>query len=216
MTDYRSSTEFTQALAEDYAWRYKEMVDQKAAIDRAKGVARGQQLRFGVVMIYAHWEGHIKFAASQFLRYVADAIALRQIERDAVHPRVLTLAVWSRGIGNAGASLATFVPQVEPMLPFFAAPAAIELNSIIDTESNLSSRVFRRIVTILGIDYAKFELHEKFIDDDLLRVRHKVAHGEHYLVNFDEYVALKDTTIMLMTMFKNEIENQVELDSFLI
>ncbi len=53
----------------DFAWRLKEIADLKSAV---KGGALSDRtlIRAGVALLYAHWEGFVKLAATSYISFV--------------------------------------------------------------------------------------------------------------------------------------------------
>ena len=62
--------ELADQLDADLTWRVKELSDLKTAIARSKQNAQSVLLRSLVTMLYAHWEGHIRFCASKYFQYI--------------------------------------------------------------------------------------------------------------------------------------------------
>ena len=89
--------------------------------------------------------------------------------------------------------------------------SSITYQEIIDTQSNLSTLVFRNIVETLGFDYSSYETKEKLLDERLLRNRNRIAHGEYVEVSESEVLELQDECIGLMEIFRTQIDNAVTL-----
>jgi len=97
----------------------------------------------------------------------------------------------------------------------------IDWKNAVDTESNLSSTVFRNIVTQLGFDYlSKYETKQRLLDS-LLKKRNEAAHGEHLLTltraDFEEpYIALVggEHEEGLMESFVDQIRTAAKLRAF--
>ena len=86
--------------------------------------------------------------------------------------------------------------------------------NIIKTQSNLNSNILKEILSILGIDYRQFELKEKYIDSQLLKIRNSVAHGQNPdITEIDFYELYSEITIM-MTTIKTEISNNASLAKY--
>jgi hypothetical protein len=45
-------------------------------------------------MIYAHWEGYVKRASTEYLRYVAEMCELRGVDQTSIAPEYAGLVVW--------------------------------------------------------------------------------------------------------------------------
>jgi hypothetical protein len=84
----------------------------------------------------------------------------------------------------------------------------------VDTESNLSSRVLRDLITSLGLDYAPFETKAVLIDERLLGNRNRIAHGEFLALEAEDTVNLANQIIALMENFRDQVENAVMLSRY--
>lgn len=72
----RTLEELSDLLARELAWRKKELAVMKGFIENRKFQADQHRvlIRSGVTMLYAHWEGFIKVAASGYLEFVRDDV----------------------------------------------------------------------------------------------------------------------------------------------
>src|SRR5690606_35895229 len=121
------------------------------------------------VLCYAHWEGFIKRGAELYLAHVS----LQRLRCEDLHPCFVSLK-FSYSFGSErNRRLDRFVPLINMMRnndhPY------IPYKKAIDTESNLSSVVLRRITEYLNISYSGFEGDENFINSRLVGVRNKIA-----------------------------------------
>jgi hypothetical protein len=69
----RTLEHLNQRLTDDLIWRKKEISDLKSLIE-SKNFSTSKHnaiLRSGVTLLYAHWEGYIKTAATSYLEFVA-------------------------------------------------------------------------------------------------------------------------------------------------
>jgi len=85
---------------------------------------------------------------------------------------------------------------------------------MVDTKSNLSSKVLQDILAALGLDQAQFETRIKFIDSSLVSPRNHIAHGEALSLSLSEYLELHDSVLALIETFRNEVENSSTLRRF--
>jgi hypothetical protein len=88
------------------------------------------------------------------------------------------------------------------------------LDSAINTESNLSSKVFDNILTSVGFSSSSYEARYNLIDQSLLERRNKIAHGEFLDINADEWRTLADEVVSIMNNYKTDIENSASLALF--
>jgi RiboL-PSP-HEPN len=86
---------------------------------------------------------------------------------------------------------------------------------VVSTASNLSSSILREIVCLLGLDYSFYETKEVIINEQLLKRRNGIAHGEHFLLDREEYQQLHDEILPMMENFRTEIENNASQKLYL-
>ena len=92
---------------------------------------------------------------------------------------------------------------------------SIPIKSTIDTESNLSSKVVKEIICTLNFDYSLYATKEKMIDEQLVRARNSIAHGQYLLIEVDDYFRLASDILALMNLFSNQIDNAAVQKSYL-
>ena len=68
----RTVEELNQALSDDLIWRKKELSEVKSLIEVTSVSPQRHDalIRSGICILYAHWEGFVKFAANSYLEYV--------------------------------------------------------------------------------------------------------------------------------------------------
>ncbi len=81
----------------------------------------------------------------------------------------------------------------------------LTIRKTVDMESNLSSKVFKKLVKNLGFDYSKFELKEKLIDEKLLSKRNIIAHGGYEKIDIEQLKEVYTIIIGVMEDFKDQI-----------
>ncbi|MGY6024156.1 MAE_28990/MAE_18760 family HEPN-like nuclease [Streptomyces spinosirectus] len=132
--------------------------------------------RAATVLSYAHWEGFVKSASALYIKHING----QQIPvADLKYP--LQAAYISSHFHRASQSskllfLGNILDQIDKdrKAVFSARP-----DKCIDTESNLSSTVFKSLILGIGLTYrADYETRHAFIDGQLLFGRNQVAHGE--------------------------------------
>src|SRR6266481_7606632 len=138
MAKIRTLTNLQEALDAEMSWRIKEISDFRFAT-KAQTTSSRTFLRAGVALVYAHWEGFIKVASEHYLNFVDNQ---GHIYRD------LKTCFVVFGLKGRLASLSDSrkaKPNIETLDFVFAEmdkPAKMSMSSAIDTESNLTSKVF--------------------------------------------------------------------------
>lgn len=206
----RTTSQLQTALDGEIAWRVKEIADLKHAVKRSDGLSERTLIRAGLALLYAHWEGFVKAAASYYINYVDcqgrtygdlqscfTALGIRKHLNElhlAKKPSVHIAAIdFIREASGKKSKLLTFK---------------------VDTESNLKSEVFEGVAISIGLNTQPYETRFKLIDESLLARRNKIAHGDQLDIDLDAWRDLADEVLMLMRQFKTDIENAASTSAF--
>jgi hypothetical protein len=200
-------------LSDEIAWRRKELSDVKALIETESFTAskRDALIRAGVALLYAHWEGFIKAAATAYLEFVSS----QRMSYEELSPNFIAISVKGKLNAAGGANKAAIHTQVvEFFLNDLSEKCTIPFKTAVQTKANLSSTVLQNILAMLGLDYTFYETKEKLIDERLLSSRNTIAHGSYLLVTIKDYVELHEQITAMMNHFRNDIDNSATLNKF--
>ncbi|KGF72367.1 hypothetical protein DO97_09135 [Neosynechococcus sphagnicola sy1] len=205
MTKIRTISQLSDQLSEEIAWRKKELIYIKTLVEKNKyRTVQSTLLRSGTAILYAHWEGFVKNAATSYVEFVAR----QNLKCSELAPNFLALAVKKQLNEAQGSYRAViFTKVVDFLITGLESKCLIQWDDAIKTQSNLNSEVLKDIICILGLDYSLYETKEKIIDETLLRSRNEIAHGQYLLMEFDQYIELHHEIISLMDLFRDQIEN---------
>ena len=208
----RTLEHLQDAMAKEFVWRRKELTRLKTmVIDRRDKPDRDLFIRAAVTLLYAHWEGAVKQFGNIYLEFVARKKLRHDELPDAFLARVIKKMV--RKVAEESR-----IEACLEVVGFFKSQLAkhsdINWESGINTKSNLKAKVFRDIILSLGLDYVRFATKEHLIDEKLLGNRNQIAHGEHCLVDIDEYIELHDEMLGMMQELYNQIENSAFTDAY--
>ncbi|BCL36731.1 MAE_28990/MAE_18760 family HEPN-like nuclease [Nostoc sp. MS1] len=201
----RTSEQLSDKLADDLAWRKKELSEVKSLIElRDVSLQRHNALiRSEVCILYAHWEGFVKLASNSYLEHVA----LQKLRYDQLASNFLALAMKEK----LKEAKDTNKPSLYiPVCDFFVYKLDGKCSlpqEAISTASNLSSDILKEITHILGIDFSVYSTKSKLIDEQLLKTRNEIAHGNFLLIDREEYIQLHTEVIAMLDIFRNQIEN---------
>lgn len=213
MSKARTEADLSAQLDADFTSRLRELSDLKKAINDADPTARQVLLKALVAIAYAHWEGHVKFAATKLFEFVA----LRRLPYSSLGQQFYINSFLIR-LGAFVAnrpSLKTRCDLVHEVLNSRGSNLSQVHPDLVNTGSNLKFEVLQNICLVCGIDSKPFEPHETFIDVFLLRRRNSIAHGDDSSVGEHEVDALINGVITIMRMFRNEVENKVYTKTYL-
>jgi len=207
----RTAEELQNKLDDDFAWRRKELTTIFTNIQSSKPLQVNTNIRIGVVMLYAHWEGFIKNAAELYLVYVAS----KKLNFDELSHNFIAVSLKSRLKQFEETNKNSIhIEIIDFLLGNLSFRAQIPTDDVIKTQSNLNSLILREVLSVIGVDYSQFELKEKFIDTQLLKIRNSVAHGQNPDINEIDFSVLYQEITNLMTVIKNDISNNAALNSY--
>lgn len=217
----RSLLEFETALDREFTWRRQEITTLKFALTSARHHQLDVFFRSGVVLLYAHWEGLVKFGAKAYLAYINH----QSPSYPSMGTSFLFFAV-KEALDSSGKINLNNYAVFEKTRDFFTVPHqhkfSVNAESYIATRENqnLTSTEFKAIVCKLGLTYLPiYELREKLIDDKLLDYRNRVAHGESLRDDIDNPVGtfdvLSDKVLELLDALCDQLRQAVKTKSYL-
>ncbi|SBT09855.1 conserved hypothetical protein [Candidatus Accumulibacter aalborgensis] len=212
MTKYVTAEQCLDAIQSDSAWRKKEISSFKQRVAGSDGEARAIMMRAGILILYAHWEGFVKFSSETYITHINERIARFNAP---LNEHYQTLRMW-RCIQRKGdyPHSKTPVGFLDVMQAWKSRPDKKLSDDMIDAESNLNSIVLRKILRIIDIPFGDFESKQNLIDEKLLGRRNPIAHGEKMVINFDEYNEADREVRMLLETFQQKIEGCIQNSSF--
>lgn len=170
------------AIQRDLAWRKHEISDIRALATRAEDASE-YIFRSGQVLLCAHWEGFLKKSAKLYI----DHVFSQNLKLNELIPNMVSIAYFDEVIK---ASTSKY-PGSEDQHIRLAKKLIATINERVttpgwnvNTEGNPGSDVLDRILKSIGIDVqlgmdnAVWATTKVFINEQLVRDRHHVAHGE--------------------------------------
>lgn len=206
----RTLNSLSDALADDLAWRKKELSSLRALIEDAgtRHDRASTLLRSGVALLYAHWEGFVRAGSRSYLEFVAfQRLPLNRLAANFLALSARKVFQEARTATKMNAHLAL----VRFFLNELAERSHVPYKDGVNTRSNLSSTILRDIIDTLGLDYKEFETKEKLLDSQLLYQRNTIAHGEKMLIDAKDYAVLQSEILGMMEMFRTQVENAAAL-----
>ena len=222
----RTPEQLNDFLQRELSWRRKELsvISRLLRTPEMTPTYRNALIRAGVTVLYSHWEGYVKIAATAYVCFVST----QRLKFKELSPNFLTLSLKTK----LDALIKSRDDNInQEIVNFFLTEmdnrSRINWEKVINTEANLSSRVFKRIVQQLELEYlSQYETKQNVIDSSLLKNRNDAAHGSSYLEIDEEqlleliqiFVGNSDNegTHGLLQLFYNQISNAVALKEFMI
>ena len=211
----RTLTQLQDAIDSEMAWRRKELFAIKANIKSARKFAKETALRAGIALLYAHWEGAIKNIASHYLIYVSN----KRLTYSELKSNFLAISIKADlGVYESTGRASSQTRIIDLVFAKQSEASRIPKKGIIKTNSNLNSKVFAEIMAAIGLDSSVYEVHYKLIDEVLLNMRNKIAHGEKIEValSLDEnrYDEIHDQMLDLIDLFSVQVLNAAIMEDY--
>ena len=210
----RSLNRLTEYLDDELSWRKKELTTLKFRLAKCRDHERGILTRAALCLLYAHWEGFVRVAATCYVDYVVrQGVHLRDVT-----PNFIALGLRSE-IHDAGMSKKPTIHTdlVKRLRSDLSEPFRADADGAIQIGSNLKVNVLGEILSVTGIDPTNY-LGKRVIIDRLVCQRNLVAHGVHgegFDILLCDYEALHSNVIALVEMFRTDIENAAAQKSYL-
>lgn len=204
MVKIRSVEALDQEIDSAIAWRKQELTTALQITQQSRGPARKANLRSSLLLLYAHWEGWIKEVARLYVRYV-NTLSLPHLSlSDPFLGHALKVKLGAVGGTSAPLMHAEFATFIRNDL----STGASFSESLVRTESNLSSTVLFDIVDRLGLERRpQYSLRANMIDVELVKRRNTIAHGEYLSLSLDEFKVLRQDVLGLLELFTDDVRN---------
>ena len=212
---------YSQKISDDWLWREKEL---RAVDRRFLGVIDEVDIKLGILITYAHWEGHFKFCASELLAFIIEGIKRKLFRwtdlKIDIRQRLLFCCYRKSNI--AAMKHETFITFLNALSDERYVLALDAVSEIIMVDDNLNTMRAEAICRNLGVDYDWFITKKIVIDERMLEHRNALAHGSSRLRSGDLIIlepnlfteTLSDVRNLIRET-RNRFENAINLRSFL-
>lgn len=171
-------------------------------------------------MLSAHWEGFLRASVQSYVDYVfSRGLNLSQLAEPFVaiffYREVINAAA-----ANFPGSKEQHIKLAKKITRYLDQPCT-RASWVVTTDGNPSSAVTRNILTSVGLDprmgmdEASWSVQKVFIDSQLLKDRHKVAHGERLPISYDNFLERSDRVIHLCELLRQLILTAAASDAFM-
>ncbi len=204
---------FEEIVTQDFVWRLKEISSLKTAIRKSSSNEQTALLRAFVALLYAHWEGHVKFCATSYFEF----LTLKKLRFSQLRGQMYRNYFMAKldALSLQKSSLAQKCSLIDEILTS-ANDRFSRINPrLVDTGSNLKFEILMNICQICDVDRALFADDEDFLDRVVLKRRNSIAHGEEIYIGLDELDPVSEKALELMRKFRDALQNKVALREFL-
>lgn len=222
-------SEFQDILYEDLAWRKVEISQlfMMMNTNELKEIV-GKSL---ILLLYAHWEGFIKNSSKYYLIYISNKnIKLQELTDN--FEAIMLKKYAGECISLDSLNLAKEFALLDRQRRASSSPFKINIDvdnehdiDLIDTQHNLSSKVFKNIIQIIGINYnTAIQTRETYLDKNLLNYRNSIGHGNKLNIDLQEEISpleydqikkLKDFVVSLLDYYSEVLLTYVEKEYYL-
>lgn len=210
MKEIRTVEELANYLDSDLGWRKKELTYIVNLIKYESERNVDTQLRIGIAILYAHWEGYIKNAGAFYVRYIKQL----ELKYEDLGENFIALALrgtFSECLKTDKTSIHTTLVNI--LINDLSNIADLPHHNVINTQANLKWDVFKEILDTLGLEDSFYSTKDKQINK-LVDHRNEVAHGKRFY--FDEIVFfnLYKEVMKMLDFFKDQIIQSASTETF--
>lgn len=207
----RTLDQLSETLGDDLRWRKRELTTAKFMLEKSRSHEKEFMLRAGICLLYAHWEGFVKLAATSYVSFVA----LRGLRYRDLSANFVALGLRQQ-IRNAGQSNRPTIHTelTERLMSDLSERSRIDWENSVDTRSNLNGEALREILTLLGLSSEAYSSKEQLLDKKLLAKRNSVAHGDWVEIDPDDYDILHTEIIGLIDRFNTDVQNAAATEQY--
>ena len=163
--------ELDDKISNETGWRKKELTTSLKLVQQSAN-AQNINLRSGILLLYAHWEGWVKQIAQLYIRYVnTQSTTYEKLSAaflgNALKTRISLIEQASTpGVHN---EFASFLREGLAQKAFLS-------EDLVQTQSNLSSKVFLDVVERLGLPQRpEYSTRANLIDEKLVDRRNTIC-----------------------------------------
>ncbi|MBP2246064.1 MAE_28990/MAE_18760 family HEPN-like nuclease [Paenibacillus xylanexedens] len=206
-----------EKIDRDFSWRKVELLQIKMAIEKNNvSLSKKTLVRSGIALLCAHWEGFIRSVSNYYVVY----ICCQKIQSKYLKENFLAFKI-KQDVRKSGESsknsvhtkfLLRIVDLQEEI--FSIRFSDIPEKRIINTDSNLSFELFDEILKSIGLENI-YETKRNYIDNEMLKYRHEIVHGESYRDTEYDFTEVYDQVMSIMESFKFQVIEAAEEKKYL-
>lgn len=211
---------FENSLDRDLSWRKKEFANIELLIqEKSENTSLMETLyRSAILLLYSHWEGHVKYCARQYIKYICSYEHKCSELQDNFHQIMLGAYISDKKISQLNAG---DIHHQQELFYFFRNQQQhtfkVNEEKTINTQSNLNFKRFSIILSQLGLKIDNFQTKKAFIDEKLLDGRNSIAHGSRQGNTKPEqlYKDIKRELLEMIENFHSLIKESVSNQTYL-
>jgi len=210
----KSLEDLEDFLNNDLAWRKKEMISLKMMVDKDQ-VNEAILLRAGIALLCAHFEGFVRYGSNCYVSYVStQKVACESLKNSFIAMKM----VKEFKSCSASEKHSVHAKLLDKYLGYKEKKFQINITDgegVISTHSNPGSSELKEILAALGIESDLFETKAHYIDESLLKNRHKVVHGEPANLERSDFLSTFSIIMDLIENYRKLIIHSAENKDYL-
>jgi len=214
----KTKDNFLDYIQSERSWRRQELTNIKALVHSSRNFSQNTIIRCAILLLYSHWEGYIKKVCEAFFRY----LNFKSFKYTDLKINFIAIGVEKEFRTKLQhKQFNTYLESVKFILEDCSDKKfKINVETSIDTKSNLNTEVLDNLLNMIGIYTDHFNNHKSYIDNKLLKYRNAIAHGERTDNNPNYYVSLEDFNLLydrineLTDHFESLIINYLESEGY--
>lgn len=210
----RTVEELQSRMARELAWRKQEISGLRLTARRADA-ERGYLFRAGLVLLCAHWEGFLRNAVELYFKHVfSQGLRIRELAPNFVAAAFFT-DVLKAGKADFPGCTETHGKLAQRFLRGID-EVCTHSTWEVKTEGSPGTKVLARLLSSagicpeLGFDNATWSAMKIFIDEQVVRDRHRIAHGDGYRLSRHEFLERSGRMLELLDRLSSELLSAAE------
>jgi hypothetical protein len=203
----RSKEELISLLAGNSQRRKQELITLKESIKSKRKHEATLFCRLAVVMAYAHWQGFVLYSSSAYLEYLN--YRRLKFEELTINLQALAYKDKIRSYGSPPKEIFHYIKITE----LTKKVVELDVNKVIDSNSNLDYKNFENICQSVGIDCQNYWSNYNYFIDELVKNRCDIAHGglDVQIYKYADEVLTK--VIAFIDKYSTDLENLAVTDA---
>ena len=210
MSKIRTVEQLYDGLANDLAWRQKELSTIRTLVASSKELKLETTIRSGIALTYAHFEGYIKKSVELYFNF----LTYQKLRISEVTTNIVAVEV--KSIMEKALSTHSIQPLIEVI--DFLRKNDNKCSNLLKyspyTGANLNYDRLNNIADALNIEKTVFINLKQLIDENLLSNRNSIAHGEYVIMDEEELNEIQKKIILILIDFKDQITNIAALKKY--
>jgi hypothetical protein len=205
----RTVEELQQKIARELAWR-KQEISRLRLSARRKSTEKDFLYRAGLVLLCAHWEGFLRNAIRLYFKHVyAQELRLKDLAPNFVAAAFFSDVQRAAKADYPGSSETH--GRLARRIILSADEVCIGSSWEVKTDGNPGTDILARLLSSaglnpqLGFDAATWSTMKIYIDEQVVRDRHLVAHGEGFKISRDEFLERSQRMLDLLERVGKEV-----------